>query len=216
MCLNLINKDAKPQKVTEPITCYKVLRLKDDKLYSYHHTEYQWEIGKVHASHLRKDRLIKTVSRGLHSFKNLFSTIYPIQDTSYPCVAVKCIIPEGAKYYVGKHGDNLEGYASDKLIPIEIITPEEVLSKFYKEYPYKIGQTIKLSSPYLRQVVSSDIDTLIYVSPGIDTLTIDDVHLCEDSVHLFLTSPINEFHIVTDLKGQISPINPKFDILETK
>ena len=210
MCLNLINKDAKPQKVTEPITCYKVLRLKDNKLYSYNHTEYQWEIGKVHTSRLRKDRMIKTVSIGLHSFKNLFSTISPIQDVSYPCVAVKCIIPEGATYYGGIHGYNLEGYVSDKLIPIEIMTLEEALSKFYEEYPYKIGQTIKLSSPYLRQV------TYQCASPDIDTLTIDDVYLGEDSVHIFLTSPNNEFLIVTDPKGQISPINPKFDILEVK
>ncbi len=72
------------------------------------------EIGETYKSSLVKNE-DGEVDYGLHSFENLEDAKRDGGDTY-----VKCIIPKGSQYYIGKFGCSIS-YASDTLKYLEII-----------------------------------------------------------------------------------------------
>jgi hypothetical protein len=179
MCL--VIKSEHPIVAEKPITCYKVLWHKEDKLYSFVYSTFEWEMNKVHTTTLQEGEKLEdgrgTVNQGFHSYKDLHSAWLSINRAPcecLECLAVECIIPKGAKYYTGEDGDNLEGYASEKLKPIKVMTIEELFTKFYGEYPFKKGRIMVLESKYIPS------------SPC--TFTIANIHIYESFVKLELES----------------------------
>ena len=191
-----------PIVAEKPITCYKVLLHVEDKLFSYYYNEFEWEMDKVHFTTLQKVR--RNVHKGFHSYKDLHSTLVLMTHAPFTCVAVECIIPKGAKYYVGKDGDNLEGYVSEKLKPIKVMTLKELIAKIDGEYPYKTGQTIMIES---KRIPSS---------PG--TYKITDMYIHDSRVKLELESTARidntfsrSYLMDTDFKG--NPLNKNESII---
>ena len=176
MCL--VTKSEHPIVAEKPITCYKVLWHVGDKLFSLYHSEFEWKMDKVHFTTLQEGEKLEdgrgTVNQGFHSYKDLQSALIVMARTFYPCLAVECIIPEGAKYYVGEDGDNNEGYASEKLKPIKVMTLEELVTKIHGEYPFKKGRMMMIESKYIPS------------SPC--TFTIANIHIYESFVKLELES----------------------------
>lgn len=181
-----------PIVAEKPITCYKVLLHVGDKLFSYFYNEFEWEMDKVHFTTLQKVR--RNVHKGFHSYKDLHSTLVLMTRAPFTCVAVECIIPKGAKYYVGKDGYDLEGYASEKLKLIKVMTLEELVAKIDCEYPYKTGQTVMIESKFIPS------------SPG--TYKIKDMYIHDSRVKLELESTARidntfsrSYLMDTDFKG---------------
>ena len=191
MCL--VTNLEHPIVAEKPITCYKVVKHPDDRLYSYWYS-FVWEMDKVHTTTLQEKKGRKTIHQGFHSYKDLYSTTVLMTHTSYPCVVIECIIPEGAKYYVGKDDDKLEGYASDKLIPIKLITQKEYFAIVDSWYPYRTGQIIKIES---KRIPSN---------PGIYKIT--EMYIDNGRVKIILKSPeqigkpfSRSYLMDTDFKG---------------
>jgi hypothetical protein len=76
------------------------------------------EIGKIYKSKLIKYNSL--IEEGIHSFENLEDTKL-IASLDEDLFVVKCIIPKGSKYYIGKF-DGYVSYASDTLKYVEILT----------------------------------------------------------------------------------------------
>jgi hypothetical protein len=135
-------------------------------------------MDEVHTTTLQEGKKLAdgrgTVNQGFHSYKDLHAALAFMCSTPLSCIAVECIIPEGAKYYTGEDGDNIEGYASEKLKPIKVMTIEELFTKFYGEYPFKKGRIMVLKSKYIPS------------SPC--TFTIANIHIYESFVKLELES----------------------------
>lgn len=89
----------------------KPIKLVKANLTSYRNFEIK--IGKTYTSDLEKED--DRIEKGLHSFKSLGVA----KKFSHNKI-VKCIIPKGSTYYIGKFG-NFISYASDKLTYVEII-----------------------------------------------------------------------------------------------
>ena len=206
MCL--VTKLEHPIVAEKPITCYKVLWHVGDKLFSLYHSEFEWKMDKVHFTTLQEGEKLEdgrgTVNQGFHSYKDLQSALIVMTRTFYPCLAVECIIPEGAKYYVGEDGDNAEGYASEKLMPIKVMTIEELVTKIHSEYPYKKGRMMMLESKYIPS------------SPC--TFTIANIHIYESFVKLELESTTliddifsRTYFVDTDFEG--NPLNKNESII---
>lgn len=202
MCL--ITKLEQPIVAEKPITCYKVLWHEGDTLFSYFYYEFVWEMDKVHFTTLQKKKGQRTVHQGFHSYKDLYSTLVLMGRGPFTSVAVECIIPKGAKYYVGKDGDKLEGYASEQLKPIKLMTLEELVTKIDGEYPYKKGQTMMIESKHIPS------------SPG--TYKIKDIYIHDRRVKLELESTTRidntftrSYLMDTDFKG--NPLNKDESII---
>lgn len=205
MCL--VTKSEHPIVAEKPITCYKVLwnNTRKNKLCSFFYSEFEWKMDEVHNTSLQEGEKLEdgrgTVYQGFHSYKSLHSAIMFIsQNPLSSCVVAECIIPKGAKYYVGEDGHNRDGYASDKLMPIEVITIEELITKLYDNYPFKKGYTMMIKSKYIPS------------SPG--TFTIANIHIYESFVRLSLesTTPIDgifshTYYMDTDFEGNPSSKN---------
>lgn len=121
------------------ITCYKLVTLipvyNDDKCFIGHlenqfKTLYQLatvELGKTYKSKLKYERpsyYCHVVEDGLHSYATYEDAHWasirnPLMRIPNPIV-VKCIIPVGSWYYVGRF-DLKKSYASSKLKYVEII-----------------------------------------------------------------------------------------------
>lgn len=82
-------------------------------LYATLYRRFPIEIGETYTSKLNKYGNV--VGEGLHSFVNYKDAI-----NDGPGVVVKCIIPKGSNYYLGKF-NNRDSYASDTLKYVEII-----------------------------------------------------------------------------------------------
>ena len=141
MCLR--TEQSKPQIATKDIICYKIIH-KD--MTSLFHKEFKWEFGKAYHTAMTTTRsffLMKTlVEKGFHSYSTLDGTREAYYRSSEPCIAVKCTIPQGSEYYTGSHGV-CEGYASEKIIINEIISPKELYPNFdFDKYPYKEGDKV--------------------------------------------------------------------------
>lgn len=129
MCLDL-KWNAFRQIAKEDIIVYKHLysypdHSNKDKI--YYMTPYKRhfvEIGEVFKSGLKKEisnffnnTNFFEVNVGIHSFKYINDCIYDSQqmtNRSYATNIVKCIIPKGAKYYVGEF-ENSVSYASTEI-----------------------------------------------------------------------------------------------------
>ena len=201
MCL--LTTQQVPQIAEEDITCYKVLLHLDDKLYSYYYNAFEWEMDKVHFTTLQEKRSRRTVHQGFHSYKDLHSTLVLMTRAPFTCLVVECIIPKGTEYYVGKDGDKLEGYASEKLKPIKVITRKELFAKIDGEYPYKKGQTIMIES---KRIPSS---------PGVYKITDIYIDRCV-KLELKSTARINNtfsrsYLMDTDFEG--NPLNKNESII---
>lgn len=206
MCL--VTKLEHPIVAEKPITCYKVLWHSGDKLFSFFHSSFKWEMDKVHFTTLQEGEKLAdgrgTVNQGFHSYKDLHAALVFMARIPFSCLAVECIIPEGAKYYTGENGDNIEGYASEKLKPIKVMTIEELMTQFYGKYPYKKGHTMMLESKYIPS------------SP--DTYKIIDVHISMSDVRLDLESTTltdntfaRGYYLFTDFEG--NPLNKNESII---
>jgi len=206
MCL--ITKLEQPIVAEKPITCYKVLWHVGDKLFSLYHSEFEWKMDKVHFTTLQEGEKLEdgrgTVNQGFHSYKDLQSALIVMARTFYPCLAVECIIPEGAKYYVGEDGDKRDGYASEKLKPIKVMTLEELVTKIHGEYPFKKGRIMMLESKYIPS------------SP--ETYKIADIHIYDSRVELELKSTTlidntfaRGYSLFTDFEG--NPLNKNESII---
>lgn len=132
MCLR-IEVNQKPQIATEPIVCFKCLTL--NMLSPCYNQKY--ELDKMLTSEFFVNKTqagYDKVEKGLHTYADEFNAKHIAYNYSWfnqisggiqkAPVVIKCIIPEGASYYKGKtikpDRVTLE-YASDKLIPLEII-----------------------------------------------------------------------------------------------
>ena len=206
MCL--VTKLEHPIVAEKPITCYKVLLHIKDKLISYIYSDFEWKMDKVHTTTLRKGEKLEdgqeTVYQGFHSYKDIYSVLMPMTLTPYPCLAVECIIPEGAKYYVGKDGNYRDGYASEKLKPIKTMTLEELTAQFHGEYPYKKGRMLMIESKYLPL--------------NLETFKIANVHVSVNHVRLNLKSTTltdkkfaRGYTLYTDFEG--NPLNQNESII---
>lgn len=196
MCL--ITKLEQPKVAEKPITCYKVLWHSGDKLLSFFHYNFEWEMDKVHFTTLQEGEKLAdgrgTVNQGFHSYKDLHSALVFMARSPFSCLAVECIIPKGAKYYTGEDGDNIEGYASEKLMPIKVMTLEELLNQFYAHYPYKKGHMIMLESKY--------------IPSNPNTYKITNIHISMSYVRLYLeTTTLTDnifargYFLFTDFEG---------------
>ena len=206
MCL--VTKLEHPIVAEKPITCYKVLWHSGDKLFSYYHSDFKWEMDEVHFTTLQEGEKLEdgrgTVNQGFHSYKDLHSALVFMARTPFSCLAVECIIQEGAKYYVGEDGDNIEGYASEKLKPIKAMTREELVTKIHGEYPFKKGRMMMIESKYIPS------------SPC--TFTIANIHIYESFVKLELESTTliddifsRTYFVDTDFEG--NPLNKNESII---
>lgn len=195
MCL--VTKLEQPIIAEKPITCYKVLWYKEDKFVSFFHSNFEWEMDKVHTTTLRKGEKLEdgrgTVYQGFHSYKDLYTALMFMSWTTLTCAAAECIIPKGAKYYVGEEGD-YEGYASEQLMPIKVMTLEELTTKFYDKYPFRQGYTMMIESKYLPS--------------SLETFKITNIHLCKNHVKLQLeTNTLTDktfsrlYYMDTDYEG---------------
>lgn len=117
-----------PKKIAEEdVVCYKFLErsryfgIFGTKLKSpYRGVKYT--LGKMKKSKLITEKIFlfhaPIVNIGLHSFVDYDDVVEFIESSDY--VVVKCIIPKGAEYILGLF-DGFPSYASDKLLPVEII-----------------------------------------------------------------------------------------------
>ena len=204
MCL--VTKLEHPIVAEKPITCYKVLLHIKDKLISYFYSDFKWEMDKVHTTTLRKGEKSEygqTVYQGFHSYKDIHSVLLPMTFTPYPCLAVECIIPKGAKYYVGKDGNNCDGYASEKIKPIKVITLEELMTQFHGEYPYKKGRMMMLESKYIPSSPETYNIIDVYISVNHVKLNLETTTRTDNIVH--------GYSLFTDFEG--NPLNKDESII---
>ena len=130
MCL-ITTKDI-PEIAQEDIVCYKLYKLRDNKLLSPYREVVAPNINEVTNTVLGKarfpyylDNSVKyLVNKGFHSFKYIDDLIKELHFwQSYDIKIFKCIIPKGTKYYEGKFvGES--SYCSESIILKEIINYE--------------------------------------------------------------------------------------------
>lgn len=140
MCL--ITKMKVSTIAKKPITCYKVIRKDMSSLYF---NEFKWEFGKIYTSWIEsfKNLFDNEIHQAFHSYGTLEDLKEAYYMVTEPCLAVKCTIPSGSRFYRGKH-DYIEGYASNQLIINEVVGIKELYPDFdWDHYPYKEGQMIK-------------------------------------------------------------------------
>jgi predicted small secreted protein len=129
MCLN----NAVRIRQTKDIVCYKVLRIyKDSVMFSPYYTAKSWKLGKTETLRrnapdmtVYEDGIRKIHGGAYHSYINVneIEKAYFIDSRYAVC---KCIIPKNSKYvYKGISSNGTQGYASQKLKPIEILKLDE-------------------------------------------------------------------------------------------
>lgn len=156
MCLYTKQKKVKIAK--KDITCYKLI---NPNMTSWFHTEFKWELNKLYETEMDFCPVYKTVSQAFHSYKTLQDLMYGYFQSLSPCMMVKCAIPKGSEYYLGRQGE-MDGYASNKLIANEILDVKKVFNRFdWDNYPFKVGQKVvpnKGSTIYQILNIQPDID----------------------------------------------------------
>ena len=134
MCL-ITTKDI-PEIAQEDIVCYKLYKLRDNKLLSPYREVVAPSINEVTNTVLDRacvfnykgNRVNYSVSRGFHSYKNISNLKEELhfwtRFLAHSNVRIfKCIIPKGTKYYEGKFGD-FPSYCSESIILKETIDVE--------------------------------------------------------------------------------------------
>jgi hypothetical protein len=118
MCLE-IKKGQRVKIAKEDITCYKVLLCKDKSWYTFY-KRMKIHPGSICRSDITilKSDFYSTIYEALHSFTSLgvandfvYCRVKPSSS-----IIVECIIPKGAKYYIGTFEDSDDSYASDTLV----------------------------------------------------------------------------------------------------
>ena len=146
MCLVLKEKQ-EPMIAPADIECYKIVDLDEDGTYHAHvKKEFVWELGKTLKSELTMEEeagySYPYITKGFHSYKTLQDLMYGYFQSLSPCMMVKCTIPKGSEYYLGRQGE-MDGYASNKLIANEILDVKKVFNRFdWDNYPFKVGQKV--------------------------------------------------------------------------
>ena len=197
MCLRTYQKE--PQIATKDIICYKIIH-KD--MTSLFHKEFKWEFGKVYHTEMTTNHCSffknTMVEQGFHSFSTLKATREGYYSSAEPCIAVKCTIPKGSEYYKGSHGVR-DGYASDKIILNEIISPKELYPNFdFDKYPYKEGDKIIIKfaediepREEVIQNIQPKYETIIQnIQPNYGTDTVD-ILVSFESKFTFITTKFN-------------------------
>lgn len=126
MCLYVKSRQA-AKVAKDIIKCYKSVNKVSRpglsgvayELRSTNNVHFEWVSGKVHTSALCKSGT--GIYKGLHTYKDMSGAF---SDSGQ--VILVCEIPKGAKYYEGKHNGTYDGYASDKLVVVEIRYKAEV------------------------------------------------------------------------------------------
>lgn len=140
MCLLTTQKKVKIAK--EDITCYKVI---NPNMTSLYYTEFKWELGKLYETEIeyRSKWDVSEVSQAFHSYQSLMDDLkFAYFKSLSPCMMVKCTIPKGSEYYLGKQNE-MNGYASNKLIINEILDVKDIFKDFdWDNYPFKAGQKV--------------------------------------------------------------------------
>ena len=158
MCLLTTQKV--PKIAEEDITCYKVL---NPDMTSFYFTEFNWVLGKLYETEIEccSKWDFNEVSKAFHSYKTLQDLMHGYFKSLSPCMMVKCTIPKGSVYYLGRQGE-MDGYASNKLIVNEILDVQKVFNHFdWDHYPYKVGQKVVSNK-------GGDIYQILNIQPEID------------------------------------------------
>lgn len=160
MCLLLKGKE-EPMIAPADIECYKIVDLYEDGTYhSHRQTKFVWELGKTLKSELIMEEeepflphvFLPHVSKGFHSYKNLKDALSILRGTAVKfkeLALVKCIIPQGSRYYTGRVNNiyfGRGGYASDALKIVEVLETKKPLP-VDNDFPYKVGDNVQLDRP---------------------------------------------------------------------
>ena len=128
MCLS-IEFSPELRIAIEDIICYKHVIVTNPwykagtKAYETSYQHFPIRIGKTYKSRL--DRDFEVINTGLHSFADIEDAIKDMKDEYKRCARywnytiVKCIIPKGAEYYVGRF-EGMTSYASNRIKYVEI------------------------------------------------------------------------------------------------
>jgi hypothetical protein len=134
MCLQK-KLHAKSKKAKEDVVCYKVV---NQDLSALVFPSFKYKLNEMAQSGLISNDYV--VFEGLHSFANKEEAMAFCKCLCKKCV-IECVIPEGADYFEGLQSTlvdyndikitiKVKGYASNKLIPKEIIYEEVNNVKF--------------------------------------------------------------------------------------
>lgn len=201
MCLYTKQKEVKIAK--KDITCYKLI---NPNMTSWFYTEFKWELNKLYETEMDFCPVYKTVSQAFHSYKTLQDLMYGYFQSLSPCMMVKCTIPKGSEYYLGKQGE-LDGYASNKIIANEILDVKKVFNRFdWDNYPYKVGQKVVPNK-------GSTIYQILNIQPDIDNQGRADliVENCITSTYEVIRT---EYHNRTWIAASNIGVNIKLEILK--
>lgn len=100
MCLSNVQR-RRPKTATEDIPCFKILR-KDRKGFVTPYYYQRIKLGHSYTSVLESPDYCDDVEKGIHAFLTL-EQAQLVAKTIPTDVIVKCIIPKGAKYYIGEY-----------------------------------------------------------------------------------------------------------------
>lgn len=200
MCLTA--EHLKAHVATEDIKCYKILQ-KDMK--SYYHGDFQWEIGKLYETELEKiNRNPQIIGKAFHSYYTYLDAQKIHIHAGMPSLVVECTIPKGAMYFVGYHGYDTLGYASNQIIVNRVIPREELFPDFdFEKFPYKVGQKIKVSDN------NDESGTC---------MTIEEIVPCDKGVYIktnYIITFMCVCMVMTDKEGQpLFDYSPSIKIIE--
>lgn len=140
MCLNTTQK--KPLVAKKDIICYKTLNtleLPDEaeviargsKVYRTKvfqlkslNGKFVYELGKVNTCGLDHRPVSRTVEQAFHAFIGTPSSIRrreAVSASNTSRILVQCIVPKGAKYFLGKNNRTSQGIAADQLKVVKIL-----------------------------------------------------------------------------------------------
>lgn len=156
MCLVLKEKE-EPMIAPTDIECYKIVDLHEDGTYYAHtQTKFVWELNKTLKSELTMEEEERYpypyITKGFHSYQTLKDALSILHQTPVrlqEAVLVKCIIPQGSRYYNGRVNNRLwgrRGYASDALKIAEVLKTKKPLP-VDDNFLYKVGDNVQLDRP---------------------------------------------------------------------
>lgn len=203
MCLYTKQKEVKIAK--KDITCYKVI---NPDMTSLYFTEFNWVLGKLYETEIEccSKWDFNEVSKSFHSYKTLQDLMHGYFKSLSPCMMVKCTIPKGSEYYLGKQ-DEMDGYASNKIIVNEILDVQKVFNHFdWDNYPYKVGQKVVPNK-------GGTIYQILNIQPEIDNQGRADliVENCITSTYEVIRT---EYHNRTWIASSNIGVNIKLEILK--
>lgn len=203
MCL--LTTQQVPQIAEEDITCYKVI---SPDMTSLYHTEFKWELDKLYETEIecRSKWDFTVVSQAFHSYKTLQDLMHGYFKSLSPCMMVKCTIPKGSEYYLGRQGV-MDGYASNQIIVNEILDVKKVFNRFdWDNYPFKVGQKVVPNK-------GSTIYQILNIQPEIDNQGRADL-IVEDCITSTYEVIRTEYHNRTWLASNNIGVDIELEILK--